>query len=233
MRQAIGFGKQALIGLWGLVIFAGCSSFALEEDVDQSVLQAEAIGVDPAITSDHCPVFNQGLIEAEALPAFFEKGKCGHEAPFSVTALNGEAAVRFSQPAKLNCAMASQLQRFFAQSVQPLSQDYFDQKVVSVRVAASYACRSRNHKSGAKLSEHATMNAFDLGSLTLEDGTVLSVLDDWSGMGRKARFMKAVNRQACRYFTTVIGPGGDRYHQNHFHFDLGRHGRKGTWRLCQ
>jgi hypothetical protein len=36
---------------------------------------------------------------------------------------------------------------------------------------------------------------------------------------------------ACRYFTTVLGPGADGYHTAHVHLD--RIARRGGLRLCQ
>jgi hypothetical protein len=40
-----------------------------------------------------------------------------------------------------------------------------------------------------------------------------------------------MRRSACARFTTVLGPGSDGYHENHFHVDLAQ--RRGDYRLCQ
>ena len=219
--------------LFGLVVLTGCSAVADLEPVDQGALQKEAIlpGLDGL--EGQCPVLEMGLVSGQALPAIIEHKVCGHPYPYKITGLNGPKRVSFNTDAQINCVMATQLQRYFADSVQPTAEDMFGQPVVEVRVAATYACRSRNNQRGAKLSEHAKMNAFDMSALTLADGTIVSVEQDWHSMGRKGRFLRAINRSACRYFTTVIGPSGDKYHQDHIHLDHGRHGRKGTWRLCQ
>jgi len=42
-----------------------------------------------------------------------------------------------------------------------------------------------------------------------------------------------VHRGACDSFTTVLGPHADIYHRDHFHMDLARHGRDGTYRVCK
>ncbi|MEM1307751.1 MAG: extensin family protein, partial [Pseudomonadota bacterium] len=39
---------------------------------------------------------------------------------------------------------------------------------------------------------------------------------------RRARFLKAAQRSACKHFGTVLGPEYDRTHENHFHVDLAR-----------
>nr|WP_244574675.1 extensin family protein [Cohaesibacter sp. ES.047] len=211
----------------------GCTSFLDTEEVDQSKLQREAVLPDPAISEQFCPIVESGQNAAVALPPIEGRGGCGHPAPFLLSTISGPQPVKLSREATVNCVILSQLNRFFNDRVQPLAQSYMDQRVTGIRVAASYSCRSRNNKRGAKLSEHAKTNAIDISGLTLSDGTVLDVEDDWPGYGSKGRFMRAFNREACKYFTTVIGPGGDKYHKNHIHLDHAKHGRKGTWRLCQ
>ncbi len=51
----------------------------------------------------------------------------------------------------------------------------------SLKVAAHYACRSRNHKRGARLSEHAKGNAIDISEFRLADGSALTVTQHWGG----------------------------------------------------
>lgn len=225
--------KGVISALFGLIFLTGCGAVADLEPVDQGTLQTDAIlpGLDGL--EGQCPVLEMGLVSGRALPEVKERKVCGHPFPYKIAGINGSYPVSFHTDAEINCVMATQLQRYFNDSVQPMAMAMLRQPVVEVRVAASYACRSRNNKRGAKLSEHAKMNAFDMSALTLADGTVLTVEDDWHAMGRKGRFLRAINRSACRYFTTVIGPGGDKYHQDHIHLDHARHGRKGTWRSCQ
>lgn len=218
-----------------LLSLGGCSVFDQIEEVDQSTLQAEAVAapIGSKFSGADCQVFFQGLAAGEAQDRFFEKGKCGNEAPYRVFALGGDHPVEFGPPAKLNCAMTTQLQRYFADVVQPEAMRHLGQPVVKIRVAASYSCRRRNGRRSGKFSEHAFMNAMDISEFTLADGRKLTVKQDWRGVDRDARFMKKINRGACKYFTTVLGPGGDKYHQDHFHLDLAKHGRKGTYRVCK
>ncbi|WP_319532231.1 extensin family protein [uncultured Cohaesibacter sp.] len=214
-------------------LLAGCAGFIGGDDMDQEQLQREAILPDPAISNDFCPIVETGQNPAVALPPIDDRGGCGHPAPFLLSTIAGNQPVELSREATVNCVVISQLNRFFNDKVQPLAQSYMGEQVTGIRVAASYSCRTRNSKRGAKLSEHGKANAIDISALTLSDGTVLTVDDDWSSYGRKGRFMRAFNREACKYFTTVIGPGGDKYHQDHIHLDHGSHGRRGLWRSCQ
>lgn len=94
--------------------------------------------------------------------------------------------------------------------------------VASLRVAAHYACRTRNHQPGARLSEHAKGKAIDFSGFTLRNGEYISVLDDW-GRGANGRILREAHRRACGPFGTVLGPESDRFHRDHFHFDTARH----------
>lgn len=222
-----------ICGVLPMIFLAGCVGFSDVDRIEQAKLQREAIWPDQSISIENCPLVTAGYSSAYALPAVQEKRVCGHPAPFAVSGLEGAASVRFSTEAKINCVMLSQLHRFFAEEVQPLAMATYGQPVAEIRVAASYSCRPRNNKRGATLSEHGTMNAIDISALTLADGRVLDVDDDWHGYGKKGSFLRKFNREACKYFTTVIGPAGDKYHQDHIHLDHGRGEKPGSWRLCQ
>ncbi|MDP5364786.1 MAG: extensin family protein [Paracoccaceae bacterium] len=94
--------------------------------------------------------------------------------------------------------------------------------VQSIRVAASYACRTRNHQPGARISEHGRGKAIDVSGYSLRDGTEVTLLRDW-GTGRNGRALRQMHRAACGTFGTVLGPESDRFHLDHFHFDTARH----------
>jgi len=129
-------------------------------------------------------------------------------------------AVAFSQPATLNCGMAEPLRDWLDQTVQPAARTSFGESVVGVEVAASYSCRPRNNRRGARMSEHGYGNAIDIAAFTLESGRKVTVLDGWRGAHDEQRFLQRVHDEACGDFHTVLGPGSDRAHRNHFHLDL-------------
>ena len=152
-------------------------------------------------------------------------GVCGLEEPYYVTALAG-GSVAVKSRATLNCPMIAALDRWIGETVQPAARQRFGARVVEVNTIGSYACRRRNHKPGAKLSEHAFANALDIGAFTLSDGRTLKVVKHWRrGDSQERAFLRESHAGACKYFRTVLGPGSDRHHENHFHVDLAIHGK--------
>lgn len=45
--------------------------------------------------------------------------------------------------------------------------------------------------------------------------------------------VRVLRTTACAYFTTVLGPGSDSAHEEHFHFDTGMHGATPNYRICE
>lgn len=145
-------------------------------------------------------------------------GGCGVERAVRLESVHG---VRLSQPATLDCPTARTLGQWVDQSAKP-EVARMGGGLSGLRVAAHYACRTRNHQPGARISEHGKGKAVDIAALQLRDGSEISVLDDW-GQGPKGRVLRRVHRQACGPFGTVLGPESDRFHRDHFHFDTARH----------
>jgi len=160
------------------------------------------------------------------------RGSCGLEHPFKVSAaLSGSVAV--VPPATIGCPMTAALDRWVMRSVQPAAGAYFRSRVVEIRQIASFGCRTRNGR-GYALSEHAFGNALDVAAFRLADGREISVLRDWWRGGPAERaFLQAVFAGACAEFYTVLGPGSDAYHANHFHLDLLRNNARGGRHFCQ
>lgn len=129
-------------------------------------------------------------------------------------------SVQFSQSATMNCGMAEPLKDWLEDEVQPAAQRTFGESVVSVDVAASYACRPRNNQWGAKMSEHGFGNAIDISAFTLESGRKVTVLSGWHGDSDERKFLRTVHNDACGEFNTVLGPDADRAHRDHLHLDL-------------
>lgn len=131
---------------------------------------------------------------------------CGVEEPVRVTHVAG---VRLSTPATIDCATASALKTWVQKGLQPA----FRKEIVEIQIAASYICRPRNNKRGAKISEHGRGKAVDVSGLVFADGREVSVARDYGREFRKA------HRAACGIFGTTLGPGSDGYHEDHLHFD--------------
>lgn len=158
-------------------------------------------------------------------------GTCGMNYPYKITAF-GNGGVALPQKATLACPIIPNIEAWLREVVQPAAALYLNASVVELK-AGSYACRSRNHQRGAKLSEHSFGNALDIMGFRLSDGRDLSVLRGWNGAPMDQEFMREVFVGACEYFATVLAPGSDMFHYNHIHIDLARHDPRGKRRICK
>lgn len=139
---------------------------------------------------------------------------CGLRGGVEVTAVDG---VRLSSPATLDCRTANALHAWVRGAVKP-AVGRRGGGLVGLRVAASYACRRINNRPGAKVSEHGRGGAIDISGLIMASGNTVTVQGGW-GRGEAGRVLARIRRAACGPFTTVLGPGSDRYHSDHFHLD--------------
>lgn len=125
-------------------------------------------------------------------------------------------------PAKLACPLVSALDRWVSDGVQPAALHWFNSPVVTIQQIGSYSCRRMNGAGGHGISEHAFGNALDVAGFTLADGRKISVKDGWRGTPEEQGFLRDVHLYACETFVTVLGPGYNAAHYNHFHVDLMR-----------
>lgn len=157
---------------------------------------------------------------------------CGAERPFLVSGTtDGRVALR--PTATLRCPMVPAIENWISSVVDPAARHHFGTGLGELKVAASYACRPINHQSGGRLSEHGHANALDVSAFILADGRAIAVKSGWHGAPPERAFLRDVHAGACRGFTTVLGPDADRFHHDHFHVDLARHGRDGQGRICK
>lgn len=153
-------------------------------------------------------------LKAERLGRVSGPGGCGISDAFLV---RSAAGIRLTQPAKLNGATARTLDRWLRTEAIPA----FGNRgggLEAIQVAAHYACRNVNSSRKGRLSEHAKGNAIDISAFILADGTRITVLDGWNG--RDGSVLRKLHKSACGPFSTVLGPNSDRFHKDHFHFDL-------------
>ncbi|SHI62638.1 Uncharacterized conserved protein [Shimia gijangensis] len=131
------------------------------------------------------------------------------------------SGVTLSQPVVMECDTAKALKKWVEGGMDK-SVGRYGGGVVELKVAAGYSCRTRNSRPGAKISEHGKGRAIDISGFELKNGNTISVLNDWS-RGKKGRILKKMHKEACGPFGTVLGPKADRYHKDHFHFDVAKH----------
>ncbi len=158
-------------------------------------------------------------IKGSRLPPISSKVQgCGVADPVRVTEVDG---VRLSTPATLDCDTARALRQWVTTGLKPAVGRV---GVSELKIAAHYSCRPRNNVKGARISEHGRGKAIDIAGIVTAKGNLLTVLGDY----RSSDVLKQVRKAACGIFGTTLGPGSDRYHNDHFHFDTARH-RNGAY----
>jgi len=148
---------------------------------------------------------------------------CGVKGAVRLRSVSG---VGLSQQSVMDCTTAIALKTWVESSAKP-SLARLGGGLKNLRVAAHYACRTRNNQRGAKISEHGKGRAIDISGFQLANGQVVSVLQGWNAKST-GKALQRMHREACGPFGTVLGPRADRFHRDHFHFDTARH-RNGTY----
>ena len=147
---------------------------------------------------------------------------CGVKNAVQVTSVSG---VKLSTASTMDCGTAQALKSWIDTGLTPAMRPIG--KVAQIKVAAHYACRTRNNKTGARISEHGKGRAIDISAFTLTNGATVTVLNDWN-KGAAGTALRQMHKSACGPFGTVLGPEADRYHRDHFHFDTARY-RSGSY----
>ncbi len=139
---------------------------------------------------------------------------CGAQDAVRLRSVKG---VSLRPPAVMTCDTARALGKWVDG---PLQRAFRRQGPVrEIRVASGYACRTRNNRPGAKISEHGKGRAIDLAAFTMADGTVITVKEGWNGPRKTRKALRKAYGAACGTFGTTLGPDADAYHRDHFHFD--------------
>lgn len=149
------------------------------------------------------------------------KGSCGLRNGVRLTALPG--GLPLSKPGTMTCAMAEATAEWMRAVAQPAARQRLQANITSVITGPTYACRTMNHQRGAKLSEHAYANAIDIAGFTFDQRKTFMVRPSQASAGENV-FQAYIRKTACKIFDTVIGPGGDRFHNDHLHLDLRNRG---------
>jgi hypothetical protein len=166
-------------------------------------------------------------VVAAKIPAI-HSGLCGIEHPLMLKAIvrADKKHIQLEPPVAMRCRLAAAIAQWIIEDVAPILAAS-GEPLAALSGVGAYECRGRNGVTGAKLSEHAIGNAFDIGGLKLADGKVISVQQP---NGAQALFEK-IRMSACARFSTVLGPGSDASHKTHVHLDLQE--RRHGYKMCQ
>jgi hypothetical protein len=160
----------------------------------------------------------------EEHPPQSEPEGCEIAHPLTISSLGGGVALE--PEGVMNCAIAEANARFVRDRAQQQATRHLSSRIAAVNQVSAYVCRPRHGT--RKLSEHAFGNALDWGAVVLEDERRIDVRAYRRG-SPEATFFAALRKSACGPFTTVLGPGSDADHADHFHFDLAARSNGSTY----
>lgn len=162
------------------------------------------------------------------VPRISNGPSCGIDYPIQLSGLSGDIKVK---PAvKLNCEVAEAFALWVKNELAPSARYRYLSGIGTIKPLGGYSCRTMNSRRGAAMSEHAHGNAIDVGKFVLKNGKEIDVRKPGFFAFREKGLLKAVRQDSCKYFNTVLGPGSDPFHKDHFHFDL--RSRKSGYRHC-
>lgn len=155
-------------------------------------------------------------------------GSCPVPAPLEVASLGSGVAI--TPKAILNCRTAAAFALWVRDVVITAARTHLDSVPTEIAQASSYVCRPRNGDAEAKLSEHAKASAIDIGTIGFANRPP-HIVETRASDEQEGRFAVAIREGACKYFTTVLGPGSDAAHADHLHLDMAE--RRGGYRICE
>lgn len=143
-------------------------------------------------------------------------GACRIDYPVQVSQLSG--GIKMKPAATLTCAMAVAFASWTEDELAPAARWKYLSGVKTIHQGSSYSCR--NIRGSRVASEHSKGNALDVMRIELNSGRDIDVRKPGWFAFRARSLLNNVRQGGCGYFTTVLGPGYDADHADHFHFDI-------------
>lgn len=143
-------------------------------------------------------------------------GACRINHPVQVSGLAGN--ITMQPAATLTCDMALAFASWTRNELNPSARWRYLSGVKTIHQGSSYSCRRIEGTSVA--SEHSKGNALDVMRIELRNGKDIDVRKPGWFSFREKGLLNNVRAGGCEYFTTVLGPGYDAAHADHFHFDI-------------
>lgn len=155
-----------------------------------------------------------------------DSANCYIDRPVRVSTL--ARGVQVKPAATMNCQAALAAAEWLQEDAAPAARKRYLTGIATVGNMSSYSCR--RIRGSRTWSEHSKGNALDIGSFTLKNGRKIKVSRQNMFAMRARGFLHEARAGACDNFTTVLGPGSDAAHADHFHFDLRQ--RRNGYRHC-
>ncbi len=153
-------------------------------------------------------------------PQISDGPSCGIDYPVELYGLSG--GVQVKPAVTLNCQTTLAFAQWVKNELVPSSRVRYWSGIGKIEPMGGYSCRRMNNSRQRynPMSEHARGNAIDVGKFVLKNGHEIDVRKKGLFSFREGALLKAVRDDSCKYFNTVLGPGSNAEHWNHFHFDL-------------
>lgn len=189
---------------------------------------------DPALSGECEQGLRNSKVQFEPVAAPFGDAKCPVDDPVRLHAIaTPSGVVSLPEGPVFNCRFARQFAMWISDTGSAVVLAQTSKRLDKVATGPGYDCRHRNGDSSGKMSEHAAGDAVDITTLTLADGTTIRIADAMNPASPSYAVLRALRTTACGYFTTVLGPGSNEAHREHYHLDLGVHGKSGNYRICE
>jgi hypothetical protein len=143
-------------------------------------------------------------------------GACRVDWPVQLIQLSG--GIQMKPAATVTCQMALAFASWTKEELAPNARMRYFSGVKTIHQGSSYSCR--NIRGTRTASEHSKGNAIDVMRIELNSGRDIDVRKPGFFAFRQKRLLANVRKGGCQYFNTVLGPGYDRDHADHFHFDV-------------
>ncbi|MDR2857274.1 MAG: extensin family protein [Novosphingobium sp.] len=154
------------------------------------------------------------------LPDRYFGAGCATVNTVRLTGLQSDSAsLALSNLGPVACPLASAFAAWARFGVDRAARQILGSALVRIETMGSYSCR--NVAGSERRSAHATANAIDISGFALADGRRITVLEGWNGgTASERRFLQVIHASACKRFGTVLGPGYNATHQDHFHVEM-------------
>lgn len=150
---------------------------------------------------------------------------CYIDNPVKVSSIGN---IQMKPAATLTCRMALTFAKWTNKELSPTARWKYFTGVKAIKQGSSYSCR---RIAGSRTpSAHSTGNALDVMAIELNNGKTIDVKKQGLFSFRAKGLLNNVRADGCEYFSTVLGPGYNYDHRDHFHFDLME--RKNGRRSC-
>jgi hypothetical protein len=169
-------------------------------------------------------------VEFRDLPRISQGESCGIEYPVKLSGLSGGIDVK--PEVTLNCQVTLAFAKWVKNDLAISARTRYFTGIRQIQPMGGYSCRKMNNSRQRynPMSEHARGNAIDIGAIVLKNGHDIDVRKKGLFSFREGGLLKSVRNDGCKYFSTVLGPGSNAEHWNHFHFDL--RSRRGGRAYC-